>query len=137
MYNLNDVEIEEAISILRTTIKELGQIRPRGTGIRAENVKGLVVENCVFSGLEKALDASNSEDIIWRRNIVKNVVNNYAKYSELSTLLSQFLTEATKQETQVNKPVLGKIKDQMLLRWPELAGTVLVVAMMRIIERFI
>jgi len=37
------MEIEEAISILRTTIKELGQIRPRGTGIRAKNVKGLIV----------------------------------------------------------------------------------------------
>lgn len=127
------MEIEEAISILRTTIKELGQIRPRGTGIRAKNVKGLIVENCRFTGLEKALDVSDSEDITWKRNIV----NNYGNSSALMSLLEQFLNEATKQESQVNKPVLVRIKDQVLRRWPELAGTFLFVAMMRIIERFL
>ena len=126
------MEIEEAISILRTTIKELGQIRPRGTGIRAKNVKGLIVENCRFTGLEKALDVSDSEDITWKRNIV----NNYGNSSALMSLLNQFLTEATKQEAQVNKTILGRIKDQVLHRWPELTGTAFVVAMMRIIEHF-
>jgi len=133
MYNIRSMEIEEAISILETTIKELNKFKPRGTGIRAENVKGLRIEDCVFYGLEKALDVSNSEDITWNRNIVSNVVNNYAKYSELPHLLTQFLTEATKQKTQVNKTILCRIKDQILQRWPELAGTALVVAMMRII----
>ena len=127
------MEIEEAISILRTTIKELGQIRPRGTGIRAKNVKGLIIENCRFIGLEKALDVSDSEDITWKRNFV----DNYGNSSALMSLLEQFLNEATKQESQVNKPVLVKIKDQVLHRWPELAGTFLSVAMMRIIERFL
>ena len=126
------MEVEEAILILRTTIKELNEIRPRGTGIRAKNVKGLLVENCTFSGLETALDISNGENITLKRNIV----NNYAKYSELSNLLNQFLIEATKQEAQVNKTILGRIKEQVLQRWPELAGTFLAVAMMRIIEHF-
>jgi hypothetical protein len=126
------MEIEEAISILRTTIKELGQIRPRGTGIRAENIKGLIVENCRFIGLEKALDVSDSEDITWKRNIV----NSYENSSALVNLLEQFLNEATKQKSQVNKPFLARIKEQVLRRWPELAGTVLFIAMIRTIEHF-
>ena len=126
------MEIEKALDIVAITIKELSQIKPRGTGIRAENVKGLVVKNCRFSGLEKALDVSNSQDITWE----KNIVNNYPKYSELPYLLEQFLTEAKKPDSKINKSVLVRLKDQVLQRWPEISGTFLAVAMMRIIEYF-
>jgi hypothetical protein len=123
------MEREEAISILTSLIKELEQVKPRGTGIRAENVKGLVVQNCKFIGLDKALDASNSQDIIWERNLV----NNYNRYSELPGLLKQFLAEASKKETQANKSILVRIKDQVLNRWPEIVGTSLAVAIICLI----
>ena len=126
------MEKEEALAIIANTIRELKKIKPRGTGIRAKHVKGLVVEDSAFIGLEKALDISEGEDITWRRNIV----NNYEQYSSLTGLLEKFFSEATKGETQVNKTVLGKIKEQVLNRWPELAGTTLVIAITRIIESF-
>lgn len=126
------MEIEQAFAILANTIKELEQIKPRGTGIRVEHSEDIVIEDIVFSGLEKAIDISNSKDIKLKRNII----NNYAKYSELPTLLEQFLVEANKKKTQVNKSALVRIKNDVSKRWPELVGTTLIIAMIRIIAIF-
>ncbi|MBA7704563.1 hypothetical protein ES703_113377 [subsurface metagenome] len=118
------MEIEEATAIISNTIRDLRNRQPKGTGIRARGVKGLVVEKSRFSGLDTALDVSESQDIAWKSNIV----DNYDKYSELPNLLEQFLAEATKKEAQVSKGALARIRNNVLRRWPELAATLLLTA---------
>ena len=119
------MEIEEAIATLENLIRGIGQTEPRGTGIRAENVKGLRIENCEFIRLKYALDVSNSQDIIFKNNLV----NNYDSYSELPGLIEQFLYEVHKKG---NKSNLVKIKDQIMNRWPEILGTSIAIAIIRL-----
>ena len=80
------MEKEEAIAIITNVIRDLKHIKPRGTAIRAERVKGLIVEECTFTGFDKALDIQESEDIALKRNILKS----YEQSSGLVSLLEQF-----------------------------------------------
>ena len=124
------MEKEEAITIIINTIRDLQQIKPRSTAIRAEHVKGLIIEECKFTGFDTALDIREGEEISLRKNILEN----YDQSSGLLSLLEQFLAEATNGKKQVNKTILGKIKEQILNRWPEIIGTTLFLALMRIIK---
>jgi hypothetical protein len=77
------MEKEEAIAIITNAIRDLKQIKPRGTAIRAEHVKGLIVEECKFTGFDTALDIREGEDIALRRNILES----YEQSSGLVSLL--------------------------------------------------
>lgn len=111
-------------------INELERINQGSTAIRAENVNGLIVEDNVFSGFGTALDAPNSKNVTFKRNLV----NNSSLRSELLNLIKQFLSESTQLESKYNKAAHVRIKDQILQRWPEIVGTGVAVAFMSLIR---
>lgn len=124
------MEREEATIILMNLINELERINQGSTAIRAENVNGLIVEDNVFSGFGTALDAPNSKNVTFKRNLV----NNSSLRSELLNLIKQFLSESTQLESKYNKAAHVRIKDQILQRWPEIVGTGVAVAFMSLIR---
>ena len=120
----------DAIGILMNLIKELEKINQGKAAIRADNVNGLDVEYCAFVGFDTALDAKNSKNITFN----KNLVDNRSKRLEVLNLIEQFLSEANKPKSQYNKAFHVKIKDEILKRWPEIVGTGVVVALVSLIR---